>query len=121
MPVPEGAVQETVAWALPEAAVTAVGAAGRVWGTIDAEAADVGPVPLAFTSLTLTVYEVPVVRPVIVQLAVVPAVTWVLSVQVFEPDDDVAVWVVMAEPPLFGTVQETVIDAVPALAASGLT
>ena len=49
------AVQETVSWPLPVAAVTAVGADGVVAGTMAPEAADVGPVPLAFTSLTVTV------------------------------------------------------------------
>ena len=54
-----------------------------------------------------------------VQLAVVPAVKCTLSVQVFEPADEVAVWVVRTPPPLFGTVQDTTIEAVAALAPMG--
>ena len=50
--------------------------------------------------------------------AVWPAVTCVLSVQVFEPDDEVAVWLVIAEPPLFGTVHETTMDCVLAFAVA---
>ena len=48
-------VKLTVAWPLPAVATRAVGGAGRVCGVIDAEAAEVGPVPLPFTSLTVTV------------------------------------------------------------------
>ena len=55
VPVPDGAVQLIVSWLFPVAAVTAVGAAGRVTGAIEADALDVGPVPLAFTSLTVKV------------------------------------------------------------------
>ena len=39
VPVPEGAVQATVAWEAPAVAVTAVGTAGRVRGATAAEAA----------------------------------------------------------------------------------
>ena len=52
-----------------------------------------------------------------VHVAVVPAVMWTLSVQVFEPDDEVAVWLVSAEPALLGTVQDTVIVPLPPPAA----
>ncbi len=48
-------VKLTVSWPLPVAAVTAVGAAGRVAGTMAAEAADDEPVPLALVPLTDTV------------------------------------------------------------------
>ena len=44
-----------------------------------------------------------------------------MSVQVLEPEDEVAVCVVIAEPPLFGTVQDTMTEAVDALAGAGVT
>ncbi len=56
-----------------------------------------------------------------VHVAVWPAVRWVVSVQVLDPDDDVAVSVVSADPPLFGTVQDTLIEAVELLAPIGDT
>ena len=81
---------------------TPVGAPGTVEGMIAAEAVEADPVPAAFVAVTVNVYEVPLVRPVTVQL--VDAV-----VQVNEPGDDVTVYPVIAEPPeLDGAVQDTV-------------
>ena len=86
-------------------ALTPVGAAGTVAGT----RAAVGPLaallPMALVALTVNVYDVPAVRPlVIVQLvAVAPA-----TVQLPPAGLDVTVYPVMALPPLLaGTVQVT--------------
>ena len=52
----DGAVKDTAADPLPLAADTAVGASGSVYGLTDGlVAAEVGPVPLPFTSLTVKV------------------------------------------------------------------
>jgi len=78
-----------------------VGAPGTVEGMIAAEAVEADPVPAAFVAVTVNVYEVPLVRPVTVQL--VDAV-----VQVNEPGDDVTVYPVIAEPPdEAGALQDT--------------
>ena len=49
-------------------ALTPVGASGRVIGVTAVEAVDVAEVPAAFTAVTVNVYAVPLVRPVIVTL-----------------------------------------------------
>jgi hypothetical protein len=51
---------------LPAVAVTPVGALGTVDGVTEFEAADDALVPLAFVAVTVKVYVVPLVRPVIV-------------------------------------------------------
>ena len=64
-------------------------------------------------------YAVPVAIPVTVQVAVAPGVTLTVSVQVcvpLPPDALTADIVVMAAPPFAGTVHETTIDWVAALA-----
>jgi hypothetical protein len=62
-----GAVQETTDWAsAPLVAVTPVGAPGTVEGVAEAEAVEAEPVPDAFVAVTVNVYAVPLVRPVIV-------------------------------------------------------
>jgi len=66
-PFEAGAVQLTVAWALPHVAVTLVGAPGTVAGVTAFEVAT-GPVPTALVALTVNVYEVPLVRPPTVAL-----------------------------------------------------
>ena len=68
-PFETGAVQETTDWPLSfEVALTAVGAPGRVDGTAVAEATDTADVPLGFVAVTVKVYLVPFVRPIIVQV-----------------------------------------------------
>ncbi len=54
-PLEAGAVQETVAVALPGLAVTAVGLPGTVAGVTLFEASDAGPVPVAFVAVTVNV------------------------------------------------------------------
>ena len=54
-PVSVGAVQLTVAEALPAVAVPIVGAAGAVAGVTLLEAAEAGPVPAALVAATVKV------------------------------------------------------------------
>ena len=63
-PVP-GAVKVTEACALPAVAVPMVGAPGTVAGVTLLDAADAAPVPTLFVAVTVKVYAVPLVRPVI--------------------------------------------------------
>jgi hypothetical protein len=60
-----GAVNATVALALPPVAVPIVGAPGAaaVAGVTLFEAADAGPVPTMFVAATVKLYAVPPVRP----------------------------------------------------------
>jgi hypothetical protein len=60
-----GAVQYTVAWPAPGAALTVVGAAGTIDVT-PTDAPEAGPVPTALAAVTVKVYVVPLVRPVTV-------------------------------------------------------
>ena len=63
-PVFEGAVNVTVACALPGVAATPVGAPGTPIGVTLFEAADAAPTPAAFVAVTVKVYAVPLVSPV---------------------------------------------------------
>src|SRR5256885_13181750 len=73
-PFDAGAVNVTVACALPPIAVTPVGGPGTVAGVTEFDGADGGPVPTAFVAVTVKVYEVPLVNPVTTWLVpVVPA------------------------------------------------
>ena len=64
-----GAVHETVAWELPAVAVAAVGAPGSVYGVTAFDAEEAVPVPAALVAVTVKVYEVPGVRPVMLQVS----------------------------------------------------
>ena len=84
---------------VPLTAFTEVGASGTPEGVTGA-LADAGPVPAALVAVTVTVYGVPLVKPVMVigladPLAVAP------------PGDAVAVYPVIALPPLSGAVNVT--------------
>ena len=108
-PVEDGAVHDTTDWAFAFAvADTEVGAPGAVAGTTAPEAVDGEPVPAAFVAVTVNVYEVPLVRPVTVQLVVA-------VVQVNEPGDEVTVYPVIAEPPEEAAVHDTVTCVLPEL------
>src|SRR5947209_20508256 len=73
-PLDAGAVNVTVACALPAIAVTPVGAPGTVIGVTAFDGADGGPVPTALVAVTVKVYDVPLLRPVTrCVVAVVPA------------------------------------------------
>jgi hypothetical protein len=70
-----GAVNDTVAWALPAVAVPMVGAPGTVVaaaGVTLLDAADATLDPTEFLAVTVKVYAVPLVRPVTVIGLVVP-------------------------------------------------
>jgi hypothetical protein len=98
---PVGAVNVTVAWALPRVAATAVGAIGAVNGATAAVESDdapvpVPPAPVPFAAATVNVYAVPAVNPVMRCLVpVVPA---------FESTPpaglDITVYPVIAVPPV---------------------
>jgi hypothetical protein len=62
-PLLVGAVQLTLAVALPAVAVTPVGAPGSPLGVTEFELAESGPVPFAVVADTLNVYVVPLVSP----------------------------------------------------------
>jgi hypothetical protein len=61
-----GALNVTVASPLPAVAVPIVGASGTVAGTIELLVADAVLVPTAFVAVTVNVYVVPFVRPVMI-------------------------------------------------------
>jgi uncharacterized protein (DUF983 family) len=71
----------------------------------EVDEADEADVPTAFVAVTLKAYAVPVVSPVTV---ILPDPDWV-RVPVIPPGNDVALYDVIAEPPLAGAVNETVI------------
>jgi hypothetical protein len=107
-----GAVHETVAEPFAFTAVGIPGALGSVEGFVTAEGAVGGPYPLTFPAFTTTVYEVPLVRPVMVQVTE-PRVE-------HEPPRfpfkslAVAAYCVMAEPPVdVGAVQLTMTEVLP--------
>jgi hypothetical protein len=65
-PFEAGAVNVIVASPLPRTAVTLVGAPGVVAGVTALLADEAEPVPTAFVAVTVKVYAVPFVKPVIV-------------------------------------------------------
>ena len=97
----DGAVHETVAEESPDLPTTPVGASGTVEGTIGDEPVEAEPVPDTFVAVTVNVYEVPLERPVTVQLVE-------LVEHVNEPGVEVTVYPVIAAPPvLTGAVHDT--------------
>ena len=113
-PLLAGAVHLAVAEALPGTAVTLVGAPGAVTGALGVVAAlatDAGEVPAALVEVTVNVYAVPLVSPVIVAV-IAPVVVAVLP-----PGAAVIVYSMIREPPsLTGAVQDTAASALPAVA-----
>ena len=82
----------------------------RPLGVMAADGADGTLVPVAFVAVTVMVYAVPFVRPVIVQ-ARVPLVTHLAL-----PGEAVAVYrVIVLPPPFAGAVQPTAMRAFPAV------
>src|SRR5260370_22365592 len=71
-PLEAGAVQVTVAWALPAVAVTAGGAPGGPVGMTAPEAVEAGPLPTAFVAGTPQGEPGPLVTPLTVALVAVP-------------------------------------------------
>jgi hypothetical protein len=66
LPVFTGGVKVMVACVLLAVAVTPVGAPGTPAGVIEFDAVDVTLVPIAFVAVTVKVYAVPFVKPLIV-------------------------------------------------------
>jgi hypothetical protein len=64
-----------VACALPRTAVTLLGAPGTVAGVTEALGTDAGPEPTPFTAVTVNVYAVPFVKPIMVWVVPVDANT----------------------------------------------
>jgi len=109
-PFEAGAVQVTVADALPATAETPVGAPGTVDGITAADAEEAVEGPRAFLATTVNVVEVPLVSPVMLAVRTLPTVTGL-------PTDGVTVYSVITEPPFeAGAVHDTVADALPATA-----
>src|SRR4051812_43747041 len=84
-----------IASRLPGVAMPIVGAPGTVAGVTAFDGADAGPVPEAFVAVTVKVYTVPFARPATTML-----VHGAAHVPVSPLGDEVAVKVVMADPPL---------------------
>jgi hypothetical protein len=111
-PLLTGAENVTEACALPAVAAPIVGAPGTVAGVTLFDAADAGPVPTPFVAMTVKVYAVPFVRP-----STVMEVHGAAHVPVKPPGEDIAVYDVIAEPPLLaGAVKATLACALPAVA-----
>jgi hypothetical protein len=76
-PLLDGATNVTVAWLLPDVALTPVGSPGVVANITLLEALDAGPIPTLFAAVTVNVYAVPSARPItaiglVAPLAVTP-------------------------------------------------
>jgi hypothetical protein len=97
-PLLAGAVKDTVARALADVAVTAVGAPGTVRGVTDAEGAEVKLEPRPLVATTVKVWGVPLARPDTTQLVgTTPSPS---AVTEHEPDGEpVTVYPMIAEPP----------------------
>ena len=105
-----GALKVTVAWPFPATALTLVGAPGTVAGVTELEALEAVLVPTEFVAVTVKVYAVPFVSPMIVIGDEPP-------VAVNPPVLDVTVYEVMADPPLLaGALKVTVAWPFPATA-----
>ena len=111
-PLDAGNVNAIVTDVGPAAATAPIpGAPGGPRMVNGADGADAAEVPAAFVAVTVNVYGVPAVSPVTV---IVPEPAWD-TVPVKEPVSEVAVYLVIAEPPLdAGNVNATVADVDPA-------
>ena len=110
----------TVTLLAPATTVGVAGAAGAVTSVTDVEASDGAEVPFVFVAVTVNVYGVFAVSPTTV---IVPEPAWD-TVPVLAPVFEVAVYVVIAEPPLdAGAVNATVadVDVDPAAATAPMT
>ena len=94
-PFAAAAVQVAVIWLSPRVAVTDAGGDGVPRIKIGLDATDGDDVPFAFVAVTVNVYVVPAVSPVMVQVRAP------VLVQVFASGVEVAVYSVIGEPPLF--------------------
>src|SRR5512146_3144373 len=91
-PVVVGAAQLTVMPFAPALAATRIGAPGTVTG-VAVRLFEAGLVPTALVAVTVTAYVVPFTSPLMLQPS------W-LVVQLAPPGEAVAVYAVIAEPPL---------------------
>lgn len=114
-PVEAEAPKLTVALRLPVVvAITDVGAEGAPTVVIELEALDAEPVPAELVALTVNVYAVPAVKPAI---EIVPLPACEID-PVIPPGDEVAVYEVIAAPPLeAGAVKETFAVVAPVVVA----
>ena len=108
-PFEAGAVQLTVADALPATAETPVGAPGTVTGVTEAEAEEGVEGPTEFLATTVNVTAVPLVRLLSVAVNTLPTVSGL-------PTEGVTVYPVIAAPFEAGAVHETVAEAFAATA-----
>jgi len=115
-PFDAGAVNATAAVVPPVTVTVPIpGAPGGPRMVTCADGEDGVEVPAAFVAVTVNVYGVPAVSPVTV---IVPEPAWD-TVPVKEPLSEVAVYLVIAEPPLdAGAVNATVTDVDPAAATA---
>lgn len=117
-PLLVGAVNETVTCASPLATVIPVGAFGTVDGVTADEAVDCAEVPIALLAVTLNVYGVPFVNPVISQVSVGATVVHVPA-ETFPDVYAVAVYPVTSEPrESSGASHETVAVVLPLTAVT---
>ena len=111
MPPVAPAATVTVTFPFPATTVGLAGAVGAVTSVTGVEGSDGAEVPFAFVAVTVNVYGVFGVSPLTV---IVPEPAWD-TVPVKEPVSEVAVYLVIAEPPLdAGNVNATVADVDPA-------
>ena len=112
-PLDDGAVQVTVADAIPLVAVTPLGAGGAVAGVAAAEAVDAVPVPEALMAATVNVYEVPFFSPVKAHVVEVPVSKVEQVAGVGTAGLEVTAYPVTVEPPLLEGVGSTqvIVDA----------
>jgi hypothetical protein len=109
-PLDAGGTKRNVNCPLPGTVALIVGAPGTLAGVTVFEGADARPVPIEFVAITVKVYAVPFVRPVTVMGDAAPLAA-------MPPGDEVAVYDVIAEPPVdAGGVNVTVACAFPAVA-----
>ena len=93
-PVENGADQETTTDPPPLTPTTPVGVPGTDAGVTAADGSEPAPAPTAFEAVTVNVYDAPFVSPLTVQLVET-------VVQLRPPGDEITVYDVTAEPPLF--------------------
>jgi hypothetical protein len=109
-PLEEGAINATLAWALPAVATGLVGAPGTILGITDPDATEATEFPAALVATTVKVYDTLVAKPVTTRGELVPVV-------VKSPGEDVTVYAVIALPPSeVGGLNATLACALPAVA-----
>jgi hypothetical protein len=109
-PSEEGAINATLAWALPAVATGLVGASGTILGITDPDAAEATEFPAALVATTVKVYDTFVVKPVTTRGELAPVVVKFTG-------EDVTVYAVIVLPPVeAGAINVTLACALPAVA-----